>query len=130
MDNSPFLNQAPCSFFPLFFFSLYIHKPNQKSNRLLSSSQCIFYIVSFILTSEEEYCMHEIGEPFRPYNNDHTDHKDHKDHKEGGSRFSKEFALIIVLFILLIIIGATWCGGFGGQSCAPVYGYGYGPYYC
>lgn len=67
--------------------------------------------------------MNQIGEPFRPYNSDHKDGKD-------GCGFSKDFALIIVLFILLIIIGATWCGGFGGQSCAPVYGYGYGPYYC
>jgi len=72
--------------------------------------------------------MNQIGEPFRPYNDDHKDNKDGKDGK-GGHGFSKDFALIIVLFILLIIIGATWCGGFGGgHSCAPVYGYG--PYYC
>jgi uncharacterized protein (TIGR01732 family) len=36
------------------------------------------------------------------------------------------FALIIVLFILLIIIGASFCCGFGGfgPGVAPAYGYG------
>ena len=31
------------------------------------------------------------------------------------------FALLVVLFILLIIIGASFCGGYGGYA-----GYGYG----
>jgi uncharacterized protein (TIGR01732 family) len=26
------------------------------------------------------------------------------------------FALLVVLFILLIIIGASWCGGYGGYG--------------
>lgn len=36
------------------------------------------------------------------------------------------FAFIVVLFILLIIVGASFVGGYGG-GCAPVgpaYGYG------
>ncbi|MBM7691008.1 uncharacterized protein (TIGR01732 family) [Peribacillus deserti] len=31
----------------------------------------------------------------------------------GGYGFGSGFALLIVLFILLIIIGASFCGGFG-----------------
>ena len=40
--------------------------------------------------------------------------------------FGGGFALLIVLFILLIIIGASFCGGFGGgvAPVAPVHGYG------
>lgn len=38
----------------------------------------------------------------------------------GGS-----FAFIVVLFILLIIVGASFCGGWGGgYGAAPVQGYG------
>ncbi len=43
-----------------------------------------------------------------------------------GVGFGGGFALIIVLFILLIIIGASFCGGYGGgvAPVAPAYGYG------
>ncbi|MFL6322582.1 MAG: YjcZ family sporulation protein [Nitrososphaeraceae archaeon] len=44
-----------------------------------------------------------------------------------GAGFGGGFALIIVLFILLIIIGASFCGGYGGApgyGVAPGYGYG------
>lgn len=39
----------------------------------------------------------------------------------GGS-----FAFIVVLFILLIIVGASFCGGWGGGygGVAPAHGYG------
>jgi uncharacterized protein (TIGR01732 family) len=33
-----------------------------------------------------------------------------------GAGFGGGFALIIVLFILLIIIGASFCGGYGGYG--------------
>lgn len=39
---------------------------------------------------------------------------------DGCVGFGGGFALLIVLFILLIIIGASFCGGYGG------YGYGAG----
>ena len=45
-----------------------------------------------------------------------------------GVGFGGGFAFIVVLFILLIIVGASFCGGYGG-GCAPVapaYGYGGG----
>ncbi|QKH05181.1 YjcZ family sporulation protein (plasmid) [Bacillus cereus] len=36
----------------------------------------------------------------------------------GGGGWAGGFALLIVLFILLIIIGAScWGGGFGGDGC-------------
>ena len=38
-----------------------------------------------------------------------------------GAGFGGGFALVIVLFILLIIIGCSCLGGYGG---APGYGYG------
>jgi uncharacterized protein (TIGR01732 family) len=36
------------------------------------------------------------------------------------------FAFIVVLFILLIIVGASFCGGYGRgvAPVAPAYGYG------
>lgn len=42
----------------------------------------------------------------------------------AGFGFGGGFALIIVLFILLIIIGASFCGGYGGgvAPVAPAYG--------
>ncbi|MFJ5622565.1 YjcZ family sporulation protein [Peribacillus loiseleuriae] len=42
---------------------------------------------------------------------------------ESGFGFGGGFAFIVVLFILLIIVGASFCGGFGG-GVAPGYGYG------
>ena len=35
----------------------------------------------------------------------------------GGVGYGGGFALIIVLFILLIIIGASFMGGYGGGYC-------------
>ena len=48
-----------------------------------------------------------------------------------GVGFGGSFAFIVVLFILLIIVGASFCGGFGGgiapaYPVAPAYGYGDG----
>ncbi|WP_084138677.1 YjcZ family sporulation protein [Halalkalibacter okhensis] len=34
------------------------------------------------------------------------------------------FSLIVVLFILLVIVGASWM--YPGTTTAPMYGYGYG----
>ncbi|WP_284139338.1 MULTISPECIES: YjcZ family sporulation protein [unclassified Virgibacillus] len=37
------------------------------------------------------------------------------------------FALIVVLFILLVIVGTAYVGGFGGAAgYGPAYGAGYG----
>ena len=44
---------------------------------------------------------------------------------DGCVGFGGGFALLIVLFILLIIIGASFCGGYGGYG-----GYGYGAGTC
>jgi uncharacterized protein (TIGR01732 family) len=43
-----------------------------------------------------------------------------------GVGFGGGFAFIVVLFILLIIVGASFCGGYGGgvAPVAPAYGYG------
>lgn len=44
-----------------------------------------------------------------------------------GCGFGSGFALLVVLFILLIIIGASFWGGYGGYGgygAAPAYGYG------
>ncbi len=35
----------------------------------------------------------------------------------GGFGFGGGFALLIVLFILLVIIGASFCGGYGAGFC-------------
>jgi uncharacterized protein (TIGR01732 family) len=42
----------------------------------------------------------------------------------AGFGFGGGFAFIVVLFILLIIVGASFCGGYGGAPVAPAYGYG------
>ncbi|WP_085992822.1 YjcZ family sporulation protein [Oceanobacillus senegalensis] len=34
--------------------------------------------------------------------------------KEGGVGYGSGFALLVVLFILLIIIGTAYTGGYGG----------------
>ncbi|WP_332694950.1 YjcZ family sporulation protein [Halalkalibacter lacteus] len=31
----------------------------------------------------------------------------------GTAGYGGGFALLVVLFILLVIIGASWCGGYG-----------------
>ncbi|MFB5281646.1 MULTISPECIES: YjcZ family sporulation protein [Peribacillus] len=43
---------------------------------------------------------------------------------DRGCGFGGGFAFLVVLFILLIIVGASFCGGFGGGYAAPAYGYG------
>ena len=50
---------------------------------------------------------------------------------DGGFGVGGGFAFIVVLFILLIIVGASFVGGFGGgyggvygAGVAPAYGYG------
>ena len=46
---------------------------------------------------------------------------------DGGFGVGGGFAFIVVLFILLIIVGASFVGGFGGcgpVGVAPAYGYG------
>ncbi|MFC7373264.1 YjcZ family sporulation protein [Fictibacillus iocasae] len=43
-----------------------------------------------------------------------------------GKYYSKNFTLYVVLFILLVIVGAVTCGGgcnYGGVVCYPAYGY-------
>ncbi|WP_081734071.1 YjcZ family sporulation protein [Halalkalibacter akibai] len=40
--------------------------------------------------------------------------------------YSGGFPLIVVLFILLVIVGASWAGTGYGADYAPTYGYGYG----
>ena len=49
---------------------------------------------------------------------------------DGGFGVGGSFAFIVVLFILLIIVGASFCcGGFGGVGGVGGYpGYGYGGY--
>lgn len=54
-------------------------------------------------------------------------------HNSGGgyNGFNSGFALIVVLFILLIIVGASLVGGVGTGPVSPGYTYGYtSPYYC
>ena len=53
------------------------------------------------------------------------------DCREDGFGVGGSFAFIVVLFILLIIVGASFVGGFGGHGgygygggVAPAYGYG------
>ncbi|XAV07586.1 YjcZ family sporulation protein [Shouchella clausii] len=45
----------------------------------------------------------------------------------GGYGGGRGFALIVVLFILLIIVGASWFGYGGEEQCGPV-GPGPGPH--
>ncbi|WP_416825820.1 YjcZ family sporulation protein [Ectobacillus polymachus] len=53
---------------------------------------------------------------------EHIEDHRHDRHFHGGG-----FALVVVLFILLIIIGCSWgCGGWGGYGGFGGYGYGYG----
>ncbi|MFC0523766.1 YjcZ family sporulation protein [Pontibacillus salicampi] len=35
----------------------------------------------------------------------------------GESKYGTGFALVVVLFILLIIVGASQVGGYGGYCC-------------
>ncbi len=45
----------------------------------------------------------------------------------AGTGYTGGFALLVVLFILLIIVGASWfSGGYGVEAGVPGYGYGYG----
>jgi uncharacterized protein (TIGR01732 family) len=45
-----------------------------------------------------------------------------------GFGFGGGFAFIVVLFILLIIVGASFCGGYGGVGVGAQPYYGYGAY--